>query len=105
MSSLQSLSLLRLLTGCSWRHLIIPFLPHKDIMEVAWQDLPAVWSEDIAQLSHPETQDEEQFVQQYGQGLIKIFNTLSKYESSRHVDLVNTAYTELYKVSLISMTH
>lgn len=84
---------------CRWRHLITPFLPHKDIMEIPWEQLPAVWSEHIAELSHPETQDEEQFAQQYGSGLVKIFNTLSKYEQYRQIELVNSAYTELYKVS------
>lgn len=37
-------------------------------------------------------------MQQFGDTLQHIYQTLLRYRQTRHLGLVNTAYTELYKV-------
>jgi len=46
----------------------------------------------------PETPDEEQFAQQFGTPIKTIYTILVKYRATRNPQLVNQAYTELYKV-------
>lgn len=47
---------------------------------------------------HPETPDEEEFVQRFGRTIETVYTTLLRYRSTRSVGYVNTAYTEVYKL-------
>lgn len=81
-----------------WRSLIDKCLPRTDLMEIAWHEVPEIWKEDYKSLSHPETPDEDAFVQRFGRHIDSIYTVLRRYRSTRSVGYVNTAYTELYKL-------
>ncbi|TYJ58649.1 hypothetical protein B9479_000485 [Cryptococcus floricola] len=81
-----------------WRSIIDRVLPRKEIMDRAWHELPEFWEEDMIKLQYPETPDEEKFVQRFGNVLLRINKTLLRYRSTRQMSLVNSVYTELYKL-------
>lgn len=47
---------------------------------------------------HPETPDEDAFVQRFGRSIETVYKALLRYRSTRSVGYVNTAYTEVYKL-------
>ena len=67
-------------------------------MEIAWHEVPLAWEQEIQKLSEPETPDEEHFVQSFGVQLQAIYKVLLKYRQTKQLSLVNTAYSDLYKV-------
>ncbi|OWZ32832.1 phosphatidylinositol 3-kinase [Cryptococcus neoformans AD2-60a] len=81
-----------------WKGIIDRFLPRQDLMEIKWQDIPDIWEEDLKMLKNPETPDEHQFVLQYGDQLHLVDKTLIRYNSSRQLNLVNNAYSALYRL-------
>ena len=52
----------------------------------------------VAEDQHPETPDEDAFVQRFGRSIELVYKTLVRYRSTRSVGYVNTAYTEVYKL-------
>ena len=91
-------SVWRKLTACRWRNLIDRSLPRQDLMEIAWHEVPVAWGPEIRKLSEPETPDEEHFVQSFAPQLQAIYKVLAKYRQTKQLSLVNTAYSDLYKV-------
>ncbi|ODN80500.1 hypothetical protein L202_02731 [Cryptococcus amylolentus CBS 6039] len=81
-----------------WRSIIDRVLPRREIMDRAWHELPEFWEEDMMKLQYPETPDEEKFVRRFGNVLLRINKTLLRYKSTRQMSLVNSVYTELYKL-------
>ena len=81
-----------------WKNIVEKWVPRYDLMEIAWHELASAWEEEVAQLQIPETPDEDHFVQQFGSQIRGIYKTMVKYRSSRQLNLINTAYTDLYKL-------
>ena len=94
-----------------WRNNIDKALPRHDLMEIAWRDIPLEWEDDVyylgvsvfhlekqVSLQIPETPDEEQFALQYGSTIRNIYKILVKYRDTQHLNLVHSAYSELFKV-------
>ncbi|WVQ82636.1 hypothetical protein IAT38_004768 [Cryptococcus sp. DSM 104549] len=61
-----------------WRNLVDKCLPRQDLMEITWQNVPLMWQDDLARLQTPETPDEEQFVQQFGEQIIHVNKVLMR---------------------------
>ncbi|ORX39339.1 hypothetical protein BD324DRAFT_577344 [Kockovaella imperatae] len=78
-----------------WRNLIDRSLPRQDLMEIAWHEVPQAWEAEIQRLAEPETPDEEHFVQSFGPQLHSIYKVLLKYQQTKQLSLVNTAYSDL----------
>ncbi|KAK4689267.1 hypothetical protein P7C73_g843, partial [Tremellales sp. Uapishka_1] len=81
-----------------WKSIIEHCLPRQEIMEISWVDVPDMWREELEKLSAPETPDEEQFIDQFGKRLLHVDTTLRKYQSTKQIGLVHTAYMELYNL-------
>ncbi|WWD22809.1 hypothetical protein CI109_107303 [Kwoniella shandongensis] len=86
------------LVGKELIRISISWMERQDLMERAWEDVPALWESDIRKLQLPETPNEEQFVQQFGTQLQYIYKTLLRYRSNKQQNLIHTAYAELYKL-------
>nr|XP_018266518.1 phosphatidylinositol 3-kinase [Kwoniella dejecticola CBS 10117]OBR88676.1 phosphatidylinositol 3-kinase [Kwoniella dejecticola CBS 10117] len=81
-----------------WRGVIEKIIPRTELMETPWHEVPMIWAQDIQYLQAPETPDEEQFVQIFGEQLIQIDKSLRRYRSNKQISIVNYAYQELYKL-------
>ncbi|WRT63514.1 uncharacterized protein IL334_000419 [Kwoniella shivajii] len=81
-----------------WRGLIERAIPRQHMMDTAWHEIPDRWELDIESLKAPETPDEEQFVQMFGEQLLQIDRILHRYKSTRQVSLLEFVYRELYKL-------
>jgi FKBP12-rapamycin complex-associated protein len=104
-----------------WRNIIDKALPRADLMEIPWHEVPEMWRKDYEELAvspshppspsststtafalltkqHPETPDEEAFIQRFGRSIELVYKTLVRYRSTRSVGYINTAYTEIYKL-------
>nr|XP_019014364.1 phosphatidylinositol 3-kinase [Kwoniella pini CBS 10737]OCF53145.1 phosphatidylinositol 3-kinase [Kwoniella pini CBS 10737] len=81
-----------------WRSIIEKIIPRTDLMDCPWHEVPSIWEHDMLYLKAPETPDDEQFVQVFGDQLFQVDKALRRYKNNRQISIVNFAYQELYKL-------